>query len=505
MNGETTKADRLQALLDKVLVNAAALRDMRKAGATPPAVAPAPVSAKPALNAPRGGTLEPVPFVPERNLGGIAEFSTPAARPETEPVLLVKRVQPAPEPVAQEAAPVARAPVSVVGEEFDPNTTAELPILEPEIEAEPPLVLEPEISPVEPEPHYAGPSGEPAPPIMAEAEPSSSDRRAALNLEVPRAPAVPFLEPARAGDSLEAPPLPPVEMEVVDLEASGEELTTIPPSAPSAASSPHEPPPLELEADFSAPAVVQPPEADFSLSAPPQLEDIEAPPISTEQERDESEGLGVSLGFSPQAAAPNVVEEEEDDDRHGAPRTPPPESGPQVSLAPKEPEGLDVQTPSQPDFRGERGEGPTMEQVGSTISFSAEERVSRELELEESAIAAAKSAADDFEAELPKVGFAGAYDASLAPPATARQELEAHDREERERAERRSFVPGSGPVVAETAIPGALQGYPLETVSRSPVNVSSPAAIYDSTRGNLQPGSFLDRLEASLSLAGPSE
>jgi hypothetical protein len=172
---------------------------------------------------------------------------------------------------------------------------------------------------------------------------------------------------------------------------------------------------------------------------------------------------------------------------------------------PKEPEGLDVQTPSQPDFRSERGAGPTMEQVGSTISFSAEERVSRELELEVGAIAAAEGAADDFEAELPKVGFAGAYDSSLAPPATARQELAAHDREERERAERRSLAPGSGPVIAQTAIPGPLQGQLLETVSRSPVNVSSPAAIYESTRSNVQPGSFLDRLETSLSLAGPNE
>ena len=69
---------------------------------------------------------------------------------------------------------------------------------------------------------------------------------------------------------------------------------------------------------------------EFELpSSMPPSGDIEAPPISTQQERadEELDGLGASLGFRP-SQAPEAMDEAEEEPG-GAPRTPPPESGPQ--------------------------------------------------------------------------------------------------------------------------------------------------------------------------------
>lgn len=480
MNSDTNPVDRLQALLARIQGNAKLVAAMRAAGAMAPAPAATqqtPSAQRPAPVAePIEVPLEPLeldqpiaepPRVDDALSYGEESFEDEDDSDHGEPILLVRRSD------SDRASNAARAASSQPG-----RADADL---------------------------HARQGSHPGPgPDVTEAEPSSSDRRAALNLEVPKAPGVPTLDQPRAFDSLEpaAAAAEEQDIEVISSEGlMGEELTTIPPSAPPAALA-AEPTPLNATADFvEAPAA--PPEADFARGAPPSLDEIEAPPISTEQEREEVDGLGVSLGFSARPVAPDIIQ---DDETHTAPRTPPPESGPQISSAPKEPEpmGLDV----APSLNVERrqAEGPTMEQLGSTVSFPSDERASAELELKIGSETPPHVTGNELEAELPAAGFSAAYDASLAPPATAREELEAHDRQERARAERRSTAPGSSPMaampVAPTVSPTSLS--PNESVGRPAVNLTAPAALYDTTHLRPTSTSFLDRLEASLALA-PTE
>jgi hypothetical protein len=383
----------------------------------------------------------------------------------------------------------------------------------------PPVVLDPR------------PSVEPA----IESEPSSVQRRAALNPDVPLPPAVPSLPQISSGptESIAAPGERPGDEEL------GPELITIPPSAPRDSAvafpealtapppgsgyptppapsgaflppetapsgqpmAPSEPVALADDTDFASPrATPSQVENDFSLSAPPPLEEIEAPPISTEQQRDE-ESLESTLAFAPPAVEPGplpVPDGEEDLSANAAPRTPPPESGPQVSLIPKEVETLEGSN------RPHEGDGPTMEQLGATIDLEAGDRISSELQLAERGESSPGLGPVELEAELPTVGFAGAYSSELAPPASARDELLEHDRLERERVERRSSL-SLAPVTSEPSKPASFQAGASEAVSRPTVNVSAPAVLYQSGRGQAATGSFLDRLDTSLGLIPPNE
>jgi hypothetical protein len=294
-------------------------------------------------------------------------------------------------------------------------------------------------------------------------------------------------------------------------------LVTIPPSVADSlppesfadpGHTPSEPPQLDALGDFDSPHSADLP-AEFRKSTPP-MDEIEAPPISTQQERgdgaEDMDGLGVSLGFS-RSGRPSDDGDDSDAEEEAisaVARTPPPESGPQISIPPKDAAPLETHT-SAPPARAPNSK-PTIEQLGSTIEFedgqSGEDRLSRELELEEGA-PSRPSPSDEFEEELPRAEFSGRYDSSLAPPPTAREELAAHDQAERERSERLSLAPSAARVTSEP--PGALaaEGEPHEVISRPAVVVSSPAALYDAARRARVPSAFLDCLDASLAL-GPS-
>ncbi len=255
-------------------------------------------------------------------------------------------------------------------------------------------------------------------------------------------------------------------------------LVTIPPDAPEVTGPEQDTGEFELPAQSRAPSM-------------PSATDVDAPPISTQQHRGEEdmEGLGVSLGFQPSRPPDEAIEHDEEEEEPSAPRTPPPESGPQVSIPPRE--SLDATAKA----------APTMEQLGATIELDGDEASAAELELAEGTSVPSETP-DEYEAELPPAEYASAYNEALSSPSTAREELAAHDQAERERQERRSMVPGATTVQASPPEPAA-RAEADAVVARPPAVVSQPAAIYDSVSPGITPRTFLERLDASLSL-GPS-
>lgn len=291
-------------------------------------------------------------------------------------------------------------------------------------------------------------------------------------------PSEPAAEASRALTKRPSQPAPPVvsELDEAPQRLDDELLMTIPPSAaPPAAgdSSEFELPPAPVPGEF--------------VSEPPSDEG-EPPPISTRQQRgDDSahEELEESLGFGADGA------EDEEDFSASSPRTPPPESGPQVTIPPKE--DKEGETRAAPGT-----DSPTMEQVGSTIEL--DEPGSFDLEL---ADGEPRPTPDDTEAQLPPGEYAGTYDASLRPPENVQEELRTHAQAASERVERSSSAPSSplqsspAPQVASTP---ALGARPTEVVARAPSTSSAPAALYDGAAAQAEPRTFIERLDAALRL-----
>ncbi len=451
----TEQVQRLEALLEKIRRNASLLAQQRAegvaAGSEQPSVASTGNAAArvsgPAAPSMHEATTAVPPSMPHRSA------SIPAAAGSTPPMPVV---------VANESA-AAKEPsreMAAVAEQAAPEPTTsaaseEIEVIDADLLDDEMLVTIPPGAPDESdaeEPQAAAPSIPAAPPPMQSELPSAAP--------------------------------PSVEVRVDTGTEAAESRGSFP--------VPSEPPPmLEHEREFDVTTSDDSVEDDFRHSVPPPIDEIEAPPISTEQERgDEMDGLGVSLGFSP-----SQQPEAGDDDETEARRTPPPESGPQVSLAPKEAEG------ATHDAVARHGDGPTMEQLGATIDLDGQP-TAEDLELAERA-PSAPSAPDDFEAELPAAEFAGGYDASLSAPPNAREELAAHDMAERRRAERMSG-PAAAPGTAPPPSSGAEPLHPGSIVPRPPATLSASAAIYESTPVRSRSAGFLDRLDASLSL-GPSD
>ncbi len=349
---------------------------------------------------------------------------------------------------------------------------------------------------------------------------------------------------ARAAESGPSPGFHPRQPELdTSPELTAEAMATVPPSVPAAPASatreatfhapdldarePSEAPPvstprsdpfshapsLEIESASRAPeepsgahdpadsssdfdAVDQDADADFGHgavfdSAP--LDDMDVPPISTEQEREDDE-LGSGLGFT------RGDVDESDDDETSVPRTPPPESGPQVSIPPKD---ADLGSLGGSTGGTVHSSGPTMEQLGSTIDFDGDDLPPADLELAERAPSSAAPApadeADEYEAELPQNQFSGAYDTSLTPPATAKADLEQHDKQASEREARISRPPAIPP--ARTSRP-SVTGIELgdaEVIGRPQAGSGSPA-VYERRQVTGTLATFLSRLDASLAL-----
>jgi hypothetical protein len=191
-------------------------------------------------------------------------------------------------------------------------------------------------------------------------------------------------------------------------------------------------------------------------------------------------------------------------------KTPPPESGPQEAplpgaiAAPAAPDvdallggELDIPTRAEAPLAAV---GPTPEQLGQTIDL--EEARGPDLELAEQQVEAPASPAAVEELEVALPGRAGGgYDEQLQPPPEARDDLEAHRRRLEDEAiapppESLATLPSVQPAAAA---PEIIPAGP-EVVAR-PLPVGSPEA-FSSPREAFRPGSFVELLDASLSLSG---
>lgn len=199
-------------------------------------------------------------------------------------------------------------------------------------------------------------------------------------------------------------------------------------------------------------------------------------------------------------ALAGAAELEMDQGREVPLKTPPPESGRQVAALP--PQGL--RQPAPPvDFGSDvddlleadissgtqhaKPAGPTPEQLGQTIDL--EEGGGASLELDAPVQAPEPSKPEELEAPLPPSEAHGSYSAGLAPPPGARAELEARRRREAE------------PAAAPSAPPPAPAGeVEPEVVQRPAVVASGPAAQFLAAHREFKPESFLELLDASLSL-----
>lgn len=189
-------------------------------------------------------------------------------------------------------------------------------------------------------------------------------------------------------------------------------------------------------------------------------------------------------------------------------KTPPPESGPQAAPMP-----AGLAAPAAPDVDALLGgeldiptraeataSGPTPEQLGQTIDL--EEARGPLLELAESQGASGPASAplEELEVTLPGWRPGARYDDKLQPPPEALAELEAH----RLRQEQEAVPPppeslAQLPSVTPAAAPEVVAAGP-EVVAR-PLPVGSPES-FGSAREAFRPSSFVELLDASLSLRG---
>lgn len=155
--------------------------------------------------------------------------------------------------------------------------------------------------------------------------------------------------------------------------------------------------------------------------------------------------------------------------------------------------------------------------IGATITLP-EDSSAMALELVEHPPSAAPSSEtsprDELEAELPRTSFRAEYDASLAPPPSALEDLRAHDRAEQERrsaesrasfaTERMSIPPLQDddlpPVLSSRpASPSAQPGAQANAVVYKPEPGIEPA-VYEGARPALRSLAFLELLDASLAI-----
>jgi hypothetical protein len=194
-------------------------------------------------------------------------------------------------------------------------------------------------------------------------------------------------------------------------------------------------------------------------------------------------------------------------------QTPPPESGPQEApmptgiAAPAAPDvdallggELDIPTHAGPGMAG-----PTTEQLGQTIDLDEARGPSLEL-AEQKGSDRAPAAVEELEAALPGPTLVGGYDESLQPPPEARDELEAHRRRLEDDIppppESLAQYPSVQPYAPAAEIVPIVQAAPVgpEVVAR-PIPMGSPES-FGNLRESFRPSSFVDLLDASLSLSG---
>jgi hypothetical protein len=194
-------------------------------------------------------------------------------------------------------------------------------------------------------------------------------------------------------------------------------------------------------------------------------------------------------------------------------KTPPPESGPQEAPPPH------LAAPAAPDVDSLLGgeldiptrdviaaQGPTTEQLGQTIELEEARGPSLELAEQQAASNTAPAHVEELEVALPARDAMGGYDDNLQPPPEALSDLEAH----RRRLEEDIPPPPESLATLPSVQPGApiAEIVPLQAAPEAPAApeiiarqapVGSPET-FSSVRETFRPSSFVDLLDASLSL-----
>lgn len=240
-------------------------------------------------------------------------------------------------------------------------------------------------------------------------------------------------------------------------------------------------------------------------SVPPAASDVdidfededEQPPASSQRK------VASSMDEALAAAAEQLEAE-----REVPLKTPPPESGPQAAPMP-----AGLAAPAAPDvdalLEGELdiptrievgASGPTPEQLGQTIDLEEAGGPLLELAEPQGTSGPASAPAEELEVTLPGWRSGARYDHNLQLPPEARAELEAHRRRLEQEAvppppESLAQVPSGKPAAAPEGVPAAPQ------VVARPLPVGSPES-FGSARESFRPRSFVELLDASLSLRG---
>lgn len=169
------------------------------------------------------------------------------------------------------------------------------------------------------------------------------------------------------------------------------------------------------------------------------------------------------------AVAPEAIEE------HEVPiKTPPPESGPQEAM----PAPAALESPRLPDIREAFERGPTPEQLGETIELPEPSHAHLELDVR-APEPEAQPVSEELEVSLPTREASSRYDAGLAPPASAREEIRRFDEQ------------AAGEADLEAT----------QIVRRREL-VGTAVSRFLAKGAEFTPKSFVDLLEASLRLGG---
>lgn len=293
----------------------------------------------------------------------------------------------------------------------------------------------------------------------------------------------------------------PAEGEILDLDAAAE----LPPEELSEQ--------LEATSYESLRPAPGPGASGELLAAEPEQSMLDDDALEAELRVSETSGAWDESGREDGAEEPGFSPDEE------SPRTPPPESGPQVSVSkssrpprdsalagaiyPSTPK-LEPQAPL-PEFAEEASlsasNQPSIEQLGSTVDLEPATAGPLDIAaMDEPAVASGGE--DDFEEDLPRADRVGVYDESLAPPPNAQDDLHAYDLAEQQRQARRSLLPE----VAMSLPPDTIAAPPVYTaegadgvVPRSPLSPTVIGATYEGSRPDAS-RTFLQMLDDALSL-----
>lgn len=277
------------------------------------------------------------------------------------------------------------------------------------------------------------------------------------------------LPPVKPKDALTELPgdEPALEIEVAeDLsdELGEEDLLTIPPSQP--------PPDAGETLQGMPPAPALPRDAS---SLPPAQRDSQLPAHS-------------GPVFTAQRSLQDVHGAEPGLEREAELRTPPPESGPQITTA-------TIADELAPPASG--APRPAAEQIGASVELEVSSVDEADLELASDALSDSAEA-DIGEESLPRPSFPAQYDASLAPPASAREDLAARQGLHRPRQDTHQ----DDGLLAPPPAPAELAAGPVPATThvRSAVRVDQRAATYEAPRAPQRELTFVERLERALAL-----